>query len=599
MFRRIRWRIAFPYVFLIVAVMAFLVIYLSGFVRDAYRENLEARLFSEAKLLGDALAPALVRGEAAKEIDRQADHYRQLLDARVTVIAVDGTVLGDSHEALTEMDNHLYRPEVEQALDEEYGTRVRYSQTLKTDMLYVAVPVRSEGQTVGIVRVALPLDRVNERVARLRHAIAIAALIATGSAILIAVLLAHLTTRPIRQLTELAQRVAGGDLNVRLLRTTDDEVGQLGRAFNDMAAELREKMARLDTETSRLAAVLSNMAGGVIIADEQGIVRMINPAAAALLGTDQTAALDRSVAQVMRYHQLIELWQQCHERGEEQSAAIEVGSLGIFMQAIIRPFSESGVRRYLFILQDLTRIQRLETVRRDFISNISHELRTPLAGIKALVETLRYGALDDPPAAQRFLDRMDAEVDALAQMVEELLELSRIESGRIPLRLKPTAVSDLVLPPVERLSPQAERGELTINVDLGPDLPLVLAETERVQQVVTNLIHNAIKFTPQGGRIDISAKPDQGKMLISIRDSGVGIHPDDLPRIFERFYKADRARSGGGTGLGLAIAKHIVQVHGGQIWAESPWNDPDTGERHRGSIFTFSLLLAGQERQAH
>jgi two-component system phosphate regulon sensor histidine kinase PhoR len=238
----------------------------------------------------------------------------------------------------------------------------------------------------------------------------------------------------------------------------------------------------------------------------------------------------------------------------------------------------------------------LETIRRDFISNISHELRTPLAGIKALVETLHDGALDDPPAAQRFLDRMDAEVDALAQMVEELLELSRIESGRMPLRLRPTAVADLVLPPVERLEPQAERAGLIMNVELSPDLPLVLAEIERVQQVVTNLVHNAIKFTPQGGQIDISARPHQNKMAISIRDTGVGIPPDDLPRIFERFYKADRARSGGGTGLGLAIAKHIVQVHGGQIWAESPWTDPDTGERQRGSAFTFSLLLAEQGR---
>jgi two-component system phosphate regulon sensor histidine kinase PhoR len=423
-------------------------------------------------------------------------------------------------------------------------------------------------------------------------------LIATALAVLLAVLLAHLTTRPIRQLTDMAQRVADGDLNVRLLHTTDDEVGQLGRTFNDMTEQLREKMARLDAETSRLAAVLNDMASGAIIADEQGIVRMINPAAAALLDVSQAAAVGRSVAQVVRYHQLIELWHQCHERGEEQSAAIEISSQEIFMQAIVRPFSESGVRRYLFILQDLTRIRRLETVRRDFISNISHELRTPLAGIKALVDTLRDGALDDPPAAQRFLDRMDAEVDALTQMVKELLELSRIESGRMPLRLKPTAVADLVLPPVERLKPQAERVGLTINVDLTPDLPPVLAETERVQQVVTNLVHNAIKFTPQGGQIDISAKPVRGKMLISIRDTGIGIHPDDLPRIFERFYKADRARSDGGTGLGLAIAKHIVQVHGGHIWAESPWNDPDTGERQRGSILSFSLLLAGQGRMS-
>jgi two-component system phosphate regulon sensor histidine kinase PhoR len=592
MFRHIRWRIAALYGPLIVAVMAFLVIYLSGFVRDLYVEGLETQLRSEALLLADALSSALAPGEPFSELDRQADYYALLLRARVTIIDLKGTVVGDSHEAWEEMDNHLYRPEVQQALGEGQGSRVRFSQTLKTDMLYVATLVRSELETVGIVRVALPLDEVNARVASLRHAISVTALFATALAVALAVFLAHLIARPVRQLTQMAERVAEGDLDVRLLRTGNDEVGQLGRAFNEMAEQLREKMARLDAETSRLSAVMSNMAGGVIIADEQGIVQMINPAAAILLNTNQETALGRSVAQVVRHHQLIELWHECRRRGTEQSATIEVSSLGVFLQAIVRPFPEVDAQRYLFILQDLTRIRRLETVRRDFISNISHELRTPLAGIKALVETLRDGALDDPPAAQRFLDRMDGEVDALTQMVEELLELSRIESGRMPLRLKPSSVSDLLVPPVERLGPQAERAGLTIHVDLAPDLPLILAEAERVQQVVTNLVHNAIKFTLQGGRIDISAEPDQGTMRITVRDTGVGIDPDDLPRIFERFYKADRARSGGGTGLGLAIAKHIVQVHGGQIWAESPWTDPHTGEQKRGSAFTFSLLLA-------
>ena len=592
MFGRIRWRIAFPYALLVVAVTAFLVFYLSGFLRDVYEGNLEAQLLSEAKLLGEVLAPMLLLNESATRFDRQADRYRELLDARVTILASNGNVLGDSHEEWSAMDNHLYRPEVQQSLREGHGTSKRHSKTLGTDMLYVAVPIRSSQATLGFVRVALPLDEVNERIATLRRTLAVAGSIATVFAALLAILIAPITTRPIQQLTEMAQRVAGGDLNVRLLNTADDEVGQLGRAFNDMAAELREKISRLDAETSRLAAVLNNMAGGVIIADEQGTVQMINPAAATLLGTAQTSALGRSVAQVVRYHQLIELWQQCSERGEEQSAAIEIGSQNLFLQAIIRPFAESGVQRYLFILQDLTRIRRLETVRRDFISNISHELRTTLAGIKALVDTLRDGALDDPPAAKRFLDRMDGEVDALTQMVKELLELSRIESGHMPLRLRPTAVTEVILPSVERLEPQAERAGLTVETHLPADLALVLAESERVQQVVTNLVHNAIKFTPKGGRIDIAARQREDKVVVSIRDTGVGIPPDDLPRIFERFYKADRARSGGGTGLGLAIAKHIVQVHGGEIWAESPWIDPETGERRQGSEFHFSLLLA-------
>jgi two-component system phosphate regulon sensor histidine kinase PhoR len=236
---------------------------------------------------------------------------------------------------------------------------------------------------------------------------------------------------------------------------------------------------------------------------------------------------------------------------------------------------------YLVILQDLTRIRRLETVRRDFISNISHELRTPLAGLKALVDTLRGGAIKDPPAAKRFLKRMDAEVDALTQMVEELLALSRIESGQAPLRLGPTPVAEVVIPPVDRLRPQAERAGLEFVVLLPPQLPQVLAEADRARLVLTNLAHNAVKFTPPGGRIVVAARVAGDEVIFSVEDTGVGIPAEDLPRIFERFYKADRARSGGGTGLGLAIAKHLVQGHGGRIWAESV--------EGQGSTFSFTL----------
>jgi two-component system phosphate regulon sensor histidine kinase PhoR len=346
-------------------------------------------------------------------------------------------------------------------------------------------------------------------------------------------------------------------------------VGVLTQAFNQMAGRLQGTITTLVEERGRLTAVLDNMADGVVITDGEGRVRLINPAAARLLSAGEEAALGRPFAQVARDHRLIGLWQQCCERNEEQFASVEVGRLGPFLQAIATPLREAGSQASLVILQDLTHIRRLETVRRDFISNISHELRTPLASLQALVDTLRDGALDDPPAARHFLDRMETEVEALTQMVQELLELSRIESGQAPMRLIPTPVADVVFPPVERLRPQAERAGLGITIDLPPDLPPVLADAERAQQVLTNLVHNAIKFTPSGGQVTLSVQPVGEEVVLSVRDTGVGIPAEDLPRIFERFYKADRARSGGGTGLGLAIAKHIVQAHGGRIWAES------------------------------
>ncbi|MBN1318233.1 MAG: PAS domain-containing sensor histidine kinase, partial [Anaerolineales bacterium] len=211
----------------------------------------------------------------------------------------------------------------------------------------------------------------------------------------------------------------------------------------------------------------------------------------------------------------------------------------------------------------------------------SHELRTPLASLRALVETLQDGALDDPPAARHFLSLMENETDALAQMVEELLELSRIESGRVPLRLAPTPVAELINQPVERLRQQAQRADLALSIDLAPDLPPVLADPERAGQIVTNLVHNAIKFTRGDGQIKVSAYARDDEVVIEVRDTGIGIPDNDLSRIFERFYKADHARSSGGTGLGLAIARHLVEGHGGRIWAESV--------EGQGSVFYFTL----------
>ena len=591
MFQNIRQRIAIPYVILILLATAALTLYFSDFMRQTHLADLRNQLTAEARLVGDAIEPLLAKGSTIETIDPLAKQWGELLEARVTVIRADGVVLGDSNEDPTTMENHLGRPEVQQALADGFGISIRYSRTVGYDMMYAAVPVEAEGQVLAIARISLPLTQIESSVARLRRAIVVASLFTALLAGLLALFIAERIARPVRRLTEVVQRMTGGDLSARLLPIPHGEVGMLTQAFNQMAGRLQGMITTLVEERSRLTAVLDNMADGVVITDGEGRVRLINPAAARLLGADEEAALGRPFAQVARDHRLIGLWQQCCERNEEQFASVEVGRQGPFLQAIATPLRDAGPQASLVILQDLTRVRRLETVRRDFISNISHELRTPLASLQALVDTLRDGALDDPPAARHFLDRMETEVEALTQMVQELLELSRIESGQAPMRLISTFVADVVFPPVERLRPQAELAGLGITIDLPPDLPPVLADAERVQQVITNLVHNAIKFTPSGGQIQVSgfkfqvsgeegiqpetpnSKPETlppGEwVLIAVEDTGVGIPADDLPRIFERFYKADRARSGGGTGLGLAIAKHIVQAHSGRIWAES------------------------------
>lgn len=585
MFGTIRWRIAIPYVLLALVSLGVLDVLLLRIVNVMRLADLQGHLIAEARLIAEASAPLLAHGDDVSTLNALIRQWAALSNARVTLIGADGRVLGDSHADPTAMDNPLNRPEVQQALAAGQGTSVRTSQTAGIPTAYAAVLIRDGERALGIARVAVPLERFQAEARRL-HQIALAATLITVLAVmLLALLIGAKIAQPVRQLTQVARRFSEGDLSARLLTTARDEIGQLTRAFNQMADQLQREITTLAEERGRLAVVLDHMADGVLITDANGRIQLINPAAARLFHTTEAAALGRSCAQVLRHHRLIELWRACCEQNKgEQIETVELERQGLFLRVVVTPLQRASQGGCLIVVQDLTQVRRLETVRRDFISNISHELRTPLASLKALVETLRDGALDDLPAARRFLGRIETEVDALTQMVQELLELSRIESGQVPLRLAPTLVADVILPPVERLRPQAERAGLNLQVELSPGLPPVLADVERVQQVVANLVHNAIKFTPPGGKVSISAATSGDEVIISVRDTGIGIPAGDLPRIFERFYKADRARASGGTGLGLAIAKHIVQGHGGRIWAESI--------EGQGSTFHFTLSVA-------
>jgi two-component system phosphate regulon sensor histidine kinase PhoR len=386
--------------------------------------------------------------------------------------------------------------------------------------------------------------------------------------------------RRIDSYTRLLRRASESENPGLNLPTDIKDIEELSNAVHNLVERLDLRFSALEAERARLAAILDRMTDGVLIVDSTGSIQMANPGATRLFGEGLTG---RSVIIALRHHQLVETWRKAQQSGEIQSESVELPSNRKFLQITAIPDQDSGGA--LLMVQDLTRLRRLETVRRDFISNVSHELRTPLASLKALVETLSDGALDDPPAARRFLARMQTEVDALTQMSTELLELSRIESGQVPLQLKPTSPALLLQSAAERMKTQAERAGLDLQLECSPGLPPVPVDSSRLEQVLVNLIHNAIKFTPPGGEIRLFARQDGKYVRFDVSDTGAGIDPDDLPRIFERFYKADRARSrsGSGTGLGLSIARHIVEAHGGKIWVES--------EPEKGSTFYFTIPI--------
>lgn len=405
------------------------------------------------------------------------------------------------------------------------------------------------------------------------------ALFIAAASALAAIAIAAYLSRPVE---ELAEKMAGQALSPGAAQT-GDEIDRLAAACARITRQLEQLRRELHAEEEKLAAILEQVSDGLLIVDGEGIIQAMNPSAEALFGVAAEKALGRSLAEALRQHQIVELWQRSQESGEAIRAAIDNAPRRVFLQGIATPLEGRKEGKTALLFQNLTRIRQLESVRRDFVSNISHELRTPLSALKALTETLDEGALEDPPAARRFLAQIQKEVDALSQMVEELLELSRIESGRVPLKIQATQPDEILKQATGRLRLQAERAGLSLEVECPPDLPLIRADATRLEQVISNLLHNAIKFTPAGGNILAKAWQDADEVVFLVQDSGIGIAAEDLPRIFERFYKADRARSGEGTGLGLAIARHLVEAHGGKIWAESV-----EGE---GSRFYFSIPI--------
>ncbi len=360
-------------------------------------------------------------------------------------------------------------------------------------------------------------------------------------------------------------------------KSTVDEINE---ALKLVASRLQSLATDLGKEQEIAAAILSTIGAGVLLLDGERRITMLNSAAAKLFRVSESAAPGQTFIGMVRDYELDAIVQKCLETKQSQTGVIQTRGSKQYIELKTMPISSGA----FVLVQDLTNIKHLEKVRQDFIANISHELRTPIASLKAIVETLQNGAISDKKVAGDFLRRLQVETDKMAQMVTELNDLSRIESGNCSLHLAPVNMASLTKRVIDRLKAQADRAHLSLIQNTPFNLPPALADENRIEQVLINIVHNAVKFTPVNGKITVSAGVEDSHLVVSVSDTGIGIPSDDLPRIFERFYKVDKARSGGGTGLGLAIAKHIVQAHGGNIWVES--------EEGKGSVFTFTLPLA-------
>jgi two-component system phosphate regulon sensor histidine kinase PhoR len=579
MFRNIQWRITISFILVLLIIMGILGAYLVNSTRNSQLDNLRSQLENEARITAETSLPGLLNTDEENDLDTLAKKLGTEIETRVTIVALNGTVLGDSEEDPITMENHADRPEIVDALATGVGESTRYSTTLRQRMMYVAVPISYQDEILGVARVSLPLTIVESLVHQVTISIIIAMVVATALVIIAAWIIARITTRPIRRLTVASKRIASGQLGQKIAIEAKDEVGELTHAFNEMSAKTKELVETISGDRTRLATILDNMADAVVMIDSEGHISLANRAAAELFNIKD--AESQRLIEAVRDHEVDELLKLCLKTATTQTVQYESGISKRYLRAIAVPVVHNDLNSILLILQDLTELKNMQTTRRELIGNISHEFRTPLAGIKAMVETLRDGASDDKEAAGDFLARIDSEVDRLTQLVAELTELSRIETGKAELNKEPIDLNRLVDEVIARLGPQADRQKVSIFREFTDDLPSVPADEDRVRQVVANLVHNAIKFTPAGGKITITTRTLGGAVIVDIADTGIGIPREELSRVFERFYKGDRARAGGGTGMGLAIAKHVIEAHGGSIRVRS--------EQGKGSTFSFNL----------
>lgn len=583
MSRSLYWKITVPFILIVLVGMGILGFYVVNSTEKVQIKQIETQLAYEARLIAEMSLPYFSDPGKQGELDAMARTAGQEIQARITFIARDGTVLSDTDENPLTMENHAARPEVIAALSSGVGQSIRYSATLHEDMMYVAVPVVNQDQIIGFARVALPLTAMRSSVDSTAMTMVIAIVIVTLLVILAASFIARMITQPVRRITKAAEQIAAGKLGQQIPVLTNDEIGRLSHAFNAMSLSLHQLVGEISAERTKLQTVLANMTDGIVMTDAEGKIILANQAAESLFNFRADEAMTRSVIEVVRDHEADELLKLCLRTHQIQSIHFDSIISRRFLRAIAVPIADNDIRGAVILFQDLTELRNLQTMRRELVGNISHELRTPLAGIKAMVETLRDGAIEDQAVAMDFLARIESDVDRLTQTVSELTELSRIESGKAELRLEPLNLNAVIQDIIQQLSPLAGRQQIAITTNLAPDLPEVQADRDRVRQTIINLVHNAIKFNKPGGRVVLSTRPDKDAVILEVADTGIGISPEELPHVFERFYKADKARSRGGSGLGLAIAKHTIQAHGGKIWAQST--------EGQGSSFSFSLPL--------
>lgn len=575
--------------YLLITTLALLVVafHTSRSLRLFYQNQVAKNLTAKAKLIEEQIRPLLTKQDFA-EINNLCVKLGKASSTRITIILPGGEVAGDSDQMPSRMENHADRAEFIEAIQKGLGKSVRFSRTVKKNMMYVAIPLRENGNVAAVVRTSLPVTDIEEELGRIYKKIIWAVIVAALFTAAVSLLTAKKISRPVEQMRETAKRFADGQLNLRIPAAKTFELSELAESLNEMARQLSDRINTITTQRNELEAVLSSMVEGVIATDDWGHIVSINKAAAVLLGVQPENVRGRNIEEVVRNVELQNFVKQTLDNQQPAETEIHLFTDGESYFRVhgttLATTGEGGETGAVMVLRDMTRLRRLENIRRDFVANVSHELKTPVTSIKGFVETLLDGAINEPTQARRFLEIIAKHTDRLNSIIEDLLSLSRLEEEGEKRRI--SFQKERLLPVLKaaaglaKIKADEKRISITISCD---EQQQARVNSALLEQAVLNLIDNAIKYSEPGSQVKVAAEEQDDTVRISVEDSGCGIATEHLERIFERFYVIDKGRSRklGGTGLGLAIVKHISQAHGGSVTVKSVLG--------KGSTFTIHL----------
>jgi two-component system, OmpR family, phosphate regulon sensor histidine kinase PhoR len=565
--------------YLVIAVLA---VVIAGFfiereLRTGLTRWIEEDLMAETQII--ALIPE-------REIEKQSQALAERSRARVTLIDARGLVTLDSNRQTKDLDNHLNRSEIQEARIKGKGIATRYSQTLKMDMLYVALPLYEGSHLKGYIRLSRPLLEVDQSVDKLRFSIFQVLLLIIILSMIVAFIFSMKVISPIQEIEAFTDKIRKGDVSGMLMIDSRDEIGQLSKNINDMVAELQEKIRVANEEKWKLRAAFASMAEGVMVLDSQYRIEGLNKGMAEMIGREYADIVGKTPIEAFRNIALQDALNRFRQAGEIVLEEITLGD----ENPMILDVNISAVKslpgqdpKTMIVFHNVTRLKKLEQVRADFVANVTHEIKTPLTAIIGFVETLQQGAIDDRAKAQKFLLTIHENAQRLNRLVDDLLTLSSIELGETKLHLEGLALEDVFETALTLISPRAALKNVRIQRDVQPGLPMVRADRDRLVQILVNVLDNAVKFTPEGGRVTITATAGEtGNVIVRIADTGIGISKSELPRLGERFYRIDKTRSRemGGTGLGLSIVKHLMKAHEGSMEIESTLGKGTTVSLH-------------------